>query len=100
MATNKGPDMDLATLVLLDPETGKTEIVESDPLKRVDFSGAIFSEATDELALTQYQDDKLRRYFKDKDIEADFQWLEAKFPGKEVGTRFMDQRRTDLGGGR
>ncbi|HEY2362008.1 MAG TPA: alpha/beta fold hydrolase [Candidatus Angelobacter sp.] len=85
MATNKGPDMDLAALVLLDPETGKTEIVESDPLKRVDFTGAIFSEATDELALTQYQDDKLRRYFKDKDIEAGFQWLRAKFPGKEVG---------------
>jgi len=85
MATNKGPDMDLAALVLLDPETGKTETVETDPLKRVDFTGAIFSEATDELALTQYQDDKLRRYFKDKDIEAGFQWLRAKFPGKEVG---------------
>lgn len=85
MATNKGPDMDLAALVLLDPQTGKTELVESDPLKRVDFTGAIFSEATDELALTQYQDDKLRRYFKDKDIEAGFQWLRAKFPGKEVG---------------
>lgn len=85
MATNKGPDMDLAALVLLDPETGKTEMVESDPLKRVDFTGAVFSEATDELALTQYQDDKLRRYFKDKDIEAGFQWLRAKFPGKEVG---------------
>jgi dipeptidyl aminopeptidase/acylaminoacyl peptidase len=85
MATNKGPDMDLAALVLLDPETGKTEMVESDPLKRVDFTGAIFSEVTDELALTQYQDDKLRRYFKDKDIEAGFQWLRAKFPGKEVG---------------
>jgi dipeptidyl aminopeptidase/acylaminoacyl peptidase len=85
MATNKGPDMDLAALELIDPGTGKTEIVESDPLKRVDFSGAIFSEVTDELALTQYQDDHLRRYFKDKDIEAGFQWLRAKFPGKEVG---------------
>jgi dipeptidyl aminopeptidase/acylaminoacyl peptidase len=51
----------------------------------VDFSNAIFSEATDELALTQYQDDQLRRYFKDKDIEAGFKWLRAKFPGKEVG---------------
>jgi dipeptidyl aminopeptidase/acylaminoacyl peptidase len=85
MATNKGPDMDLAALALIDPETGKTEIVESDPLKRVDFTGAIFSEVTDELALTQYLDDHLRRYFKDKDIEAGFKWLRAKFPGKEVG---------------
>jgi len=85
MGTNKGPDMDLTALALIDPETGKTEIVESDPLKRVDFTGAVFSEVTDDLALTQYQDDKLRRYFKDKDIEAGFQWLRAKFPGKEVG---------------
>jgi len=85
MATNKGPDMDLAALELMDPGTGKTELVESDPLKRVDFTGAIFSEVTDELALTQYQDDHLRRYFKDKDIEAGFQWLRAKFPGKDVG---------------
>src|SRR5262249_16486259 len=85
MVTNKGPDMDLAALELIDPGTGKAEIVESDPLKRVDFSGAIFSDVTDELALTQYQDDHLRRYFKDKDIEAGSQWLRAKFPGKDVG---------------
>ena len=85
MATNKGSDLDLAALALIDPETGKTEIVESDPLKRVDFTGAIFSEVTDELALTQYLDDHLRRYFKDKDIEDGFKWLRAKFPGKEVG---------------
>jgi dipeptidyl aminopeptidase/acylaminoacyl peptidase len=85
MATNKGPDMDLAALALIDPETGKTEIVESDPLKRVDFTGAVFSEVTEELALTQYLDDHLRRYFKDKGIESDFQWLRAKFPGKDVG---------------
>jgi dipeptidyl aminopeptidase/acylaminoacyl peptidase len=85
MQTNKGADMDLSALVLLDPETGKTEMVESDPLKKVDFSGAVFSEATDELAITLYLDDHLRRYFKDKGIEADFNWLRARFPGKEVG---------------
>ena len=39
--TNKG-DANLVSLTLLDPETGKTELVESDPLKRVDFSGARF----------------------------------------------------------
>ncbi|HET8889177.1 MAG TPA: S9 family peptidase, partial [Candidatus Angelobacter sp.] len=85
MATNKGPGMDLTALELIDPETGKTEIVESDPLKRVDFTGAVFSEVTEELALTQYLDDHLRRYFKDKDIESGFNWLRAKFPGKDVG---------------
>ena len=37
METNKGSDVDLSELALLDPETGKLELVESDPLKRVDF---------------------------------------------------------------
>ena len=85
MDTNKGADVDLSTLVLFDPETGRTEMVESDPLKKVDFGGAVFSEATDELAITLYQDDHLRRYFKDSGFEADFKWLTGKLPGKEVG---------------
>jgi dipeptidyl aminopeptidase/acylaminoacyl peptidase len=84
METNKGADMDLSALVLFDPETGKTEMVESDPLKKVDFGGAIFSEVTDELAMTTYQADRQRRYFKDKGFEADFKWLDAKLPGKEI----------------
>ncbi len=84
METNKGPEMDLSALVLFDPATGKTEMVESDPLKKVDFGGAVFSEATDELAMTTYDDDRVRRYFKDKTFEADFKWLAEKLPGKEV----------------
>jgi dipeptidyl aminopeptidase/acylaminoacyl peptidase len=85
MDTNKGPDMDLSALVLFDPATGKTEMVESDPLKKVDFGDAVFSEASDELAITTYDDDHVRRYFKDKAFEADFKWLGARLPGKELG---------------
>jgi dipeptidyl aminopeptidase/acylaminoacyl peptidase len=84
METNKGDNMDLSALMLFDPATGKTEMVESDPLKKVDFGAAVFSEATDELALTTYDDDHVRRYFKDKSFEADFKWLTSKLPGKEV----------------
>ena len=61
METNKGADLNLTALALLDPENGKTEIVESDPLKKVDFGGAFF-----------------------KGFGADFKWLDGKFPGKEV----------------
>src|SRR5262249_5603828 len=85
METNKGPDLNLTALVLFDPETGKTEMVESDPLKKVDLGAAVFSDASDELALTLYQDDRPRRYFKDKDFESDFKWMWQKLPGKEVG---------------
>ncbi len=81
--TNKG-DLDLATLALLDPATGQLDPVESDPLKRVDLGSAWFSESTDELVATLYSDDRDRYYFKDPAFEADYQWLENKFPGREI----------------
>jgi dipeptidyl aminopeptidase/acylaminoacyl peptidase len=81
--TNKG-DLDLTTLALLDPATGKLDTVESDPLKRVDLGTAWFSEATDELVATEYSDDRDRLYFRDKAFEADYQWLEKKLPGREI----------------
>src|SRR6184192_4227937 len=56
--TNKGADTDLTKLELFDPATGKEELVESDPLKRVDFGGTTFSEVTDELVATTYQDER------------------------------------------
>jgi dipeptidyl aminopeptidase/acylaminoacyl peptidase len=84
MESNHGDAVDLSELVLMDAATGKTEKVESDPLKRVDFGSANFSDVTDELVATTYIDDKPRHYFKDKSYEADYKWLTAKFPGKEI----------------
>ena len=84
LVTNRGADLDLTALELFDPETGKTELVESDPLKRVDFGTAVFSEATDELTNTNYEDDRVRRYFRDKRFEADFKWLGKNLPGQDV----------------
>ena len=92
--TNKGSDVDLVGLSLFDPATGKTEAVESDPLKRVDFGGAVFSQATDELVMTSYLDDKERVYFKDKGFETDYKWLQSKLPGMELalGSRTRDEQ--------
>jgi dipeptidyl aminopeptidase/acylaminoacyl peptidase len=94
MDTNKGDAADLSALVLFDPATSNVEPVESDPLKRVDFGGAIFSEVTEELAQTNYTDDRVRRYFKDKGFETEFKWLAGKLPGKEVGvnSRTLDEQ--------
>jgi len=91
--TNKG-DADLVALELFDPESGKTEMVESDPMKRVDFGGAVFSQVTDELVLTSYLDDKQRVYFKNKEFESDYKWLQSKLPGKELalGSRTRDEQ--------
>src|SRR5262245_57994696 len=82
--TNKGTP-DLTRLVLLDPETGKEDLVESDPLNRVDFGNAVFSEATDELLATRYEDERTRVYFRDKALEADYKLLQQKLPGKDIG---------------
>ena len=83
MQTNKG-DVDLIHLVLFDPETGKEELVESDPMKRVDFGGTVFAESTDELVATRYEDERMRVHFRDKAWEADYRLLQSKFPGKDV----------------
>lgn len=83
METNKG-DPDLVRLVLFDPATKQEDLVESDPMNRVDFGRAIFSDRTDELLATTYEDDHTRIYFRDKALEADYKLLQAKLPGKDV----------------
>jgi dipeptidyl aminopeptidase/acylaminoacyl peptidase len=84
LLTNKGAGIDLTRLVLFNPATGKEELVESDPLNRVDFGGANFSQVTDELVSTTYNDERRRVYWKDKSFEADHKLLQKKLPGKEV----------------
>jgi hypothetical protein len=88
METNK--DMDLISLVLLDPATGKTEKVESDPLGKVDFGGALFREDNDELVETWYIDARVKTYYKDKAFGADDHWLEDKFKGRRSYAGFAD----------
>ena len=82
VVTNKG-DVNLIRLVLLDPETGKEEPVESDPMNRVDFGNARFSDVTDAIIYTSYDDDKPRIYFKDKSFEADYRLLQKQLPNRE-----------------
>ena len=85
LQTNKGDNLDLTQFVLFDPATGKEEFVESDPLKRVDFGNATFSDMTDELIATAYEDDRTRIYWKDKSYEADYNLLKKKLGDKEIG---------------
>jgi dipeptidyl aminopeptidase/acylaminoacyl peptidase len=84
MITNKGKEIDLARLVLFDPETGKEELVESDPMNRVDFGAPVFSEVTDELIATHYEDERSRVYWRDKSFESDHELLKKRLPNKDV----------------
>ena len=93
LQTNKGAE-DLTKLVLMDAATGKEELVERDPEKRVDFDAAIFSEVSEQLIATVYQDEKQRIYWKDKTFEADYGFLRGKLPDAEInfGSHTRDEK--------
>ncbi|HEV8506112.1 MAG TPA: S9 family peptidase [Chitinophagaceae bacterium] len=81
IATNKGDDRDLKQLVLLDPVSMKETFVEKDPMNRVDFGGANFSDVKKNIILTSYTDEKERLYWKDREFEADYKIIEKELPG-------------------
>ncbi|MEL6261994.1 MAG: hypothetical protein AAFR12_13110 [Cyanobacteria bacterium J06626_6] len=56
-------------LELLDIGTGETELVETAPEQQVDFGGAMFSPATDELVATYYVGDRSRIYPKSDELK-------------------------------
>lgn len=87
--TNKG-NMDLIKLVLLDPQTMTVTDVEQDPLNKVDLGNVAFSDKTHEMLFTAYTDAKTTLYFKDKAFEADYKYLQSKFPGMEIGFKNND----------
>jgi len=84
LETSKGDANDLARLTLFDPKTGTETLIESDPLKRVDFGQATFSDVTNDLLFTSYEDERARVYFKDKALEADYKLLKGRLSGKDI----------------
>jgi dipeptidyl aminopeptidase/acylaminoacyl peptidase len=90
--TNKG-SLDLTQLELMDPASGATTKVESDPENRVDLSGVESSDIDQHIFFTVYQDDRQRLYFKDKAFEKEYHWLQTKLPGREInfGARSKDE---------
>lgn len=85
LVTNRGDSVDLTRLMYIDPVDGSVELIEQDPEGAVDLGGAWFSDLTDTLIATTYRGDKTRRYFKDKEWEADYLWLQEQLPGYEIG---------------
>jgi dipeptidyl aminopeptidase/acylaminoacyl peptidase len=83
LITNKGP-LDLIELELLNAATGAASKVESDPEKRVDIANGKLSEIDHRVLFTEYEDDTVRRYFRDKPFEKDYRWLQSKLPGQQI----------------
>ena len=82
LTTNKG--VDLVQLELLNINTGETELVEADPEQQVDFGGALFSPASDELVATYYVGDRRRVYPKSDEWSADLTFLQQQLPNMEL----------------
>ncbi|HVE73399.1 MAG TPA: S9 family peptidase [Thermoanaerobaculia bacterium] len=83
LQTNKGA-VEHTQLVLMDPVSGKQEVVASDPLKRADLAAVMSSDATDDVVGVGYEDDKKRYVWFDKSVEDDYKFLKSKFPGLEI----------------
>jgi dipeptidyl aminopeptidase/acylaminoacyl peptidase len=94
MITNKGDDVDLARLELMDPATGKTEVIESDPEKQVDLADLAFDEATHELMATVYIGDRVRVYPKTERAKKDLERMKKQLPDGDfsMGSSTKDMR--------
>ncbi|MCC3151697.1 prolyl oligopeptidase family serine peptidase [Hymenobacter sp. BT770] len=84
MVTNMGQGRNLAEIVLMDPATGKEEPFQADPQKRVDVGNLAISEKTHEPIFVSFEDDRMRRVWKDKEFEKDFKMASAKLSGLDV----------------
>ena len=89
--SNRGEDVDLLGLYLMDPATGELELVERDPEGRVDFGSTVFSDATDELIATTYEDERTRVYPKDEAFARDLERARARFGDAEINLRSMTE---------
>lgn len=84
MQTNKGDNVDLSQLILFDPETLQEEVIESDPLKRVDLGNVFISELSKEIIYTSYEDEHNRIYWKDKSFGDDYNLIKKELPNTDI----------------
>jgi len=84
LVSNKG-EVDLMTLYTMDMTTNEIELFESDPEEKVDFGNLFINSHTREIIATSYTYDKMKRYFKDKEWEKNFEYLAKQFPDREIG---------------
>lgn len=83
LRTNKG-NVDLIELMLMDAETGAVTKVEGDPLNKVDLGGVWFSDLTNNIEATIYEDDRRRIYFKDKKIEKIYNDIKKRLGDRDI----------------
>ncbi|MEM7053691.1 MAG: S9 family peptidase, partial [Pseudomonadota bacterium] len=92
--SNKGEDVDLISLYLMNVDSGELTLVETDPEGEVDFGGALFSNANDELLATVYVGDRTRVYPKTEQAREMLAFLRENLPDGEfnVAPQTSDDR--------
>ena len=82
--TNKGEEVDLTGLYLMDAETGEVEFVERDPEGEVDFGGALFANSDHRLLATRYTGARTRIYPRDEAFGEALEFLRNELPDGEI----------------
>jgi dipeptidyl aminopeptidase/acylaminoacyl peptidase len=94
--TNKGDDVNLSRLELLNIETGATEVIESDPENEVDLQGIFISDKTNKLIGTIYVGDRIRYNFRDNDWKNVFEFAKSKLPDGDIRITSMSDDENKL----
>jgi dipeptidyl aminopeptidase/acylaminoacyl peptidase len=84
LISNKGENIDKAELLLFDLNSGKTKLIEKDPMNEVDIASAVFSDKTNELIATVYVGAKRRIYPKTKEFENVYNTLKKLLPEGDI----------------
>jgi dipeptidyl aminopeptidase/acylaminoacyl peptidase len=84
LSTNRGDEVDLTQLTLLDLSTQQTTVISRDPSGKVDLGGTIFSSATQALLGVIYQDNRLRVEPLDPAFAANWAFLKQQFPQQDI----------------
>ena len=71
----------VAALVLLDLRSGRDSVVETDPVRQVDFGTPLFSDVTDSLLATTYDGDTVRLYPRTAQMGLDLERIRRVHPG-------------------
>ena len=92
--SNHGDENDLIGLYTLNINTRELNLVQRDPEGEVDFSGAVFSPATQELQATVFVGDRARIYPKTDEFAEQLEFLRENLPEGEIGiaSRTQDER--------
>jgi len=94
--TNKGDDVNLSRLELMNIETGMTEVIESDPENEVDLQGILISDKTNKLIGTVYVGDRIRYNFRDNDWKRAFDIAKSKLPDGDIRIASMSEDENKL----